>query len=385
MLDNHSTSKNKKSMKINGFKFFQQHLDLLKLEIKNPEELGYSKPLSSSAVAMYIGIMSECSQSGLLDLGVSVASISRKLDIAPQTGHDGLKELIERGLILARKHNGKVQYEVGGYDDYNRSRSESMGRSKGLSYFLVPYQIFTSGVLPKLVRSNSNKGLLLLLQLSNDFHRELNIWGKDGAIRKMDYFKDYLNEGSSKRVRKVLDVLSPLFTFSPVDFEERNPRNIVDRVRKAVKQLWIKKYEVHISPACLMERKEMETDVTQALKETEMQLKYMGFPLKAKERRGIHIIYRSYVREIAQYIKGVNLRRELVLGSAKAAMMKLDEIRLTEEIKNVGGFLNKFFKQFVINFIDNNPGVVSDIMSACKNTGAEHPKLLDLYINQQTS
>jgi hypothetical protein len=383
MSDNQSTSK--KSMKINGFKFFQQHLDLLKIEIKNPEEFGYSKPLSSSAVAMYIGIMSECSQSGLLDLGTSIASICRKLNIAPQTGHDGLRQLIDRGLILTRTYDGKIQYEVGGYDGYNRSRSESMGKTKGLSYFLVPYEIFASGVISKLVKSNSNKGLLLLLQLSNDFHRELNMWGKDGAIRKMDYFKDYLSEGSSIRVRKVLDVLSPLFTFSPVDYEERNPRNIVDRVRKAVKQLWIKKYEVHISPTCLMERKEMETDVTQALKETEMQLKYMGFPLKAKERRGIHIIYRSYVREIAQYIDDLNLRKELVIGSVQKALMTLDEARMNENIQSVGGFLNKFYKKYVINFIKNNPGVASSVMTACDNTGAEYPKLLDLYITKHAA
>lgn len=375
----------KKPMKINGFKFFQQHLDLLKLEIKSPGELGYSKPLTSSAVAMYIGIVSECSQSGLLDFGVSIASISRKIGIAPQTGHGGLKELIERGLILVHTHEGKVQYEVGGYDDLNRSREETMGRTSGISYFLVPYEIFKSGVIPQLVSSNSNKGLLLMLQLSNDFHRELNMWGKDGAIRKMDYFKEYLKESSSKRVRKVLDILSPLFTFTPVDIQERNPRNIVDRVRKAVKQLWIKKYEVHISPSCLMERKEMETDVTQALKETEMQLKYMGFPLKAKERRGIHIIFRSYVREIAQYIEDIKLRKELVLGSAKSALMKLDEVRFNEKVESVGGFLNKFFKKYVINFISSNPGVASDVMTACKNTGAEYPKLLELYINQRSA
>ncbi|MGE6756245.1 hypothetical protein ACQKFO_22920 [Rossellomorea sp. NPDC071047] len=383
MSGNQSTSK--KSMKINGFKFFQQHLDLLKIEIMNPEELGYSKPLSSSAVAMYIGIVSECSQSGLLDLGISIASICRKMNIAPQTGHDGLKQLIERGLILTRTYEGKVQYEVGGYDDYNRSRSESMGKTKGLSYFSVPYEIFASGVISKLVKANSNKGLLLLLRLSNSFHRDMNMWGKEGTTLKMEKFKEYLSERSSIRVRKVLNVLSPLFTFTPVDLTERNPRNIVDRIRKAVPQLVIKKYQVNISPSCLMERKEMETDVTQALKETEMQLKYMGFPLKAKERRGIHIIYRSYVREIAQYIDDLNLRKELVIGSVQKALMTLDEARMNENIQSVGGFLNKFYKKYVINFIKNNPGVASSVMTACDKTGAEYPKLLDLYITKHAA
>ncbi|WP_430508380.1 hypothetical protein [Rossellomorea marisflavi] len=377
-----STSKNEQ--KINGFKFFQQHLNILDQAINEPQEFKSTKPLSSSAVAMYIGIMSECSHTGLLDLGTSIAMISRKLGIAPQTGHDGLKELIAFGLILAHKHNRKTQYEVGGYDHYNRSREESRD-SNDLSYFYVPFHIFNSGVIPKLVKSNSNRGLHLLLKLSNSFHRDLNRWGKDGTTLTMKHFKKVLNEGCAKRVRKVLDVLSPLFTFKPVDIQERKPRNTVDRIRKAVNQLWIKKYEIHISPACLIERKEMETDITQALKETEMQLKYMGFALKSNDRRGIHVIYRSYVREIAQYIKDSKLRRQLVRESVFTAMERLDATRAQEEIKNVGAFLNKYFKSFVHRFIKQNPGVLTDVMYECEQTGASYPKIVDSYLKTQAA
>lgn len=371
-------STSKKEQKINGFKFFQQHLDLLNQAINEPQKFGSSKPLSSSAVAMYIGIMSECSHTGLLDLGTSIAKISRKLGIAPQTGHDGLKELIAFGLILVHKFDGKTQYEVGGYDEFNRSREESRNRND-LSYFYVPFHIFNCGVIPKLVKSSSNRGLHLLLKLSNSFHRDLNRWGKDGTTLSMKHFKQVLNEGCAKRVRKVLDVLSPLFTFKPVDIQERNPRNAVDRIKKAVKQLWIKKYEVHITPACLIERKEMEPDITQALKETEMQLKYMGFPLKSNDRRGIHIIYRSYVREIAQYIKDVDLRTTLVRESVRTAMEKLEVIKEKEEVKNVGAFLNKYFKGFVLRFMKQNPGVLTDVIFECDQTGAAYPRLVESY------
>ncbi|MFP3471358.1 hypothetical protein R0J90_15060, partial [Micrococcus sp. SIMBA_144] len=95
----------------------------------------------------------------------------------------------ERGLILTRTYEGKVQYEVGGYEDYNRSRSESIGKTNGLSYFSVPYEIFASGVISKLVKANSNKGLLLLLRLSNTFHRDMNMWGKEGTTFRMEKFK----------------------------------------------------------------------------------------------------------------------------------------------------------------------------------------------------
>lgn len=376
---------NSKNLKINGFKFFQAHLENLRSEINTHEEQGFTKPLSSSAIAMYLGITSECSQSGVLDLGTSIASISRKLDIAPQTGHDGLRELVSRGLILQRTYKGKTQYEVGGYDFYNRSSEESMGKTKGVNYFLVPNHVFESGIIPKLVRANSNRGLMLLLELSNSFHRDLNIWGKEGTVRKMDYFRDMLDERSSKRVRKVLEILSPVFTFNPIDLQERKPRNLADRVRKAVTQLWIKKYDVRITPACLMEKTEMETDVTQALKETEMQLKYMGFPLQAKERRGIHIIYRAYVREVAQYVSDFNIRKDLILGSVKSTMMKLDEVRMEGAIDSVGGFINKHLKSFVMHFIKNNPGVYSDVVSACETTGAKLPRLIDEYITQNAS
>ncbi|MHC8523941.1 hypothetical protein ACPJHQ_25820 [Rossellomorea sp. H39__3] len=377
-------STSKKDQKINGFKFFQQHLNILDQAINEPHEFKSTKPLSSSAVAMYIGIMSECSHTGLLDLGTSIAKISRKLGIAPQTGHDGLKELIAFGLILVHKHDRKTQYEVGGYDHFNRSREESRD-SNDLSYFYVPFHIFNSGVIPKLVKSNSNRGLHLLLKLSNSFHRDLNRWGKDGTTLSMKHFKKVLNEGCAKRVRKVLDVLSPLFTFQPVDVQERKPRNAVDRIRKAVNQLWIKKYEVHITPACLIERKEMETDITQALKETEMQLKYMGFPLKSNDRRGIHVIYRSYVREIAQYIKDSKLRKQLVRESVFTAMERLDATRIQEEIKNVGAFLNKYFKSFVHRFMKQNPGVLTDVMFECDRTGAAYPKLVESYLKTQAA
>ncbi|MCP3742742.1 hypothetical protein, partial [Rossellomorea sp. BNER] len=90
-------------------------------------------------------------------------------------------------------------------------------------------------------------------------------------------------------------------------------------------------------------------------------------------------------REIAQYIKDLKTRRELVLGSIQKALLKLDEVRSEEKIENVGGFFNRFLKKYVLHFIENNTGVASDVIAACETTGATVPRLVEEYSKMKDS
>ncbi|WP_415818408.1 hypothetical protein [Mesobacillus thioparans] len=382
-----NTGKKPQKYQINGFKFFQSALESLKQEVYQCELNRH--PLNASAVAVYIGLVSEVkSAAGLLDVGFRLSDLASKLHLPVSTNSNGYHQLLDRGLIRERVIGSQTQIEITGYAENNRTREESGGRSSGLNYFFVSEALFETTVIAQLVSATSAKGLILLLELFNSFHRDFPK-GKE-SLRdvkdelKMSTLKTKLGLPSATRVRKVVDILSPLFSFTPVGLKERKPRELITRVRKAVTQLWIHKYEIHINPCCVIEKKTTtEPEALKALKDAEYRLRDLNVPLFQSDRVGIIKAYRSIVGEIAQFVRNPKEKVKLFRESMQFALEQLETFVSTQpgELKSVGAFLNDRFQKYVIQFLDNQSGsgLVLDMATTYSSTGAEEPWIWKKY------
>lgn len=382
-----------KKYKVNGFKFHQYALTGLREEIYNYEKLGRDKPLHPSAVAMYIGLVSECSPAGLIDADVSIQSIARKLNLSPSTAHKGFHQLRDRMMVTYTRVGEKEQIEIVGYDEANRSRVESAVKGSDLSYFNVPQEIFNTPVIAQLVSSTSSKGLILLLETCNHFSRDFKDAKKDINSNPdeltMQTLKKKLGLSCAARVRKVIDVMAPIFTFKPVDVEVRKPRKLIDRLRKAVDQLHVRKYMIYINPSCVIESSEdVEIDAVKALKDAVHRLKSLRLPVTKSNRNGMAIAYHSIVKGIAKFIGDAKVKKELLQDSMQSALENLEQYIKEHPVKveSVGAYINKQLQSYVLHFLDKlEPEVMvdlqTDIARAYNAVGNEPPYIWQKFVD----
>lgn len=362
----------KKHFKIDGFKFHQYALNGLRQEIYNHNELGWDKPLNASAVAMYIGLVSECSNTGLIDSDISISSIAKKLNLLPSTANNGYHQLLERCMITERLVGDKHQIEIVGYANANRSRAESTNKESDLSYFIVPTEIFNTTIIAQMVNATSAKGLILLLEECNHFSRDFKSKRKDINSNPdeltMATLKKKLGLPCAARVRKVLDILTPIFTFSPDEVKVREPRNLLTRIRKAVTQIHIRKYIVRINPACVIEKNDVDVESLKALKNAEYRLKDMRVSLNRSNRIGIQKAYRAMVKEVAMFLEDSREKKNLMHYSMETALDSLEKYLQDRpgELKTVGAYINKQLQQFIFSFLDKMESRVDIITSVRK-------------------
>jgi hypothetical protein len=349
----------KKHFKIDGFKFHQYALNGLRQEIYNYKELGWDKPLNASAVAMYIGLVSECSSTGLVDSDVSISSIAKKLNLLPSTANNGYHQLLDRFMIKEVLVGDKYQIEIVGYANANRSRNESVAKESDLSYFIVPNEVFNTPIIAQLVNATSAKGLILFLEECNHFSRDFKSKRKDINSNPdqltMVTLKSKLGLPCAARVRKVLDILTPVFTFTPEEIKVREPRNLLHRLRKAVKQIHIRKYSIRINPACVIEKADVDVESLKALKNAEYRLKDLRIPLNRSNRIGIQKAYRAMVKEVALFIDDAKEKKKIVHHSLQTALDHLEKYVQDRpgKIEGTGAYINKQLQRFIFNFLDN--------------------------------
>lgn len=373
----------KSTFRIQGFKFHQYALDILKEEV-------YLNHLPASAVATYIGLVSEVSPAGLIPSDLKKSKLATKMQMHKQTIHDGFTELVNRHLIKEVVINDELHYELFGYAAHNKNHKESMNLSKGtISYFEVPNELFNTNVLSDLVKSKEAKGLILLLNLFNHFSRELNKNKKDPAKAPdqllMSTLKKNLGKCSAKRVRNVIAMLAPLFSFVPEKLEERMPRKELS-LRTIVKQIWIRKYFVYINPTCVAqceETPEETIEAAKAIKDAHYRIKALNIQLKQADKNGIGIAYYSIIKKIARFIKDSKVKKGFLRDSMQDALEQLEQYitKNNEKIKSIGAFINKSLQQYVFNFFDNDKNNISiDVFTQAYNaTGASLPTVLVKY------
>ncbi|MEN8702462.1 hypothetical protein [Bacillus infantis] len=366
---------NKKHFKIEGFKFHQFALAGLRKEVYQYAELGWDKPLHASAIAVYIGLVSECSPTGLIDADISISSIAKKLNLLNSTANNGYHQLLERCMIRERLIGDTYQIEIVGYAEANRSRSESASKDSDLSYFIVPNEVFKTSVIAQLVNSTSAKGFILFLEECNHFSRDFKSKRKDVNSNPdeltMSTLKKKLGLPCATRVRKVLDILTPIFTFTPDDVKIREPRNLLTRIRKAVSQIHVRKYIIRINPACVIEKEEVDVESLKAIKNAEYRLKDLRVPLNRSNRIGIEKAYRAMVKEVAFFLTDSREKKSLMHYSMETALDNLEKHLKDRpgELKSAGAFINKQLQQFIFSFLDKMDSRI-DLITRVRNAYA---------------
>ncbi|AHA75413.1 MULTISPECIES: hypothetical protein [Bacillus] len=347
------SKKNKKSkFLMHGPKFF----DELRIYLIKNNELGeYALP--SSALATYILLHYKVNDLGRLPRDFKLSTVANESDIPYTTIHTGFQALLHSGLVREIFINGKIPvYEICNYARLNRTAKETKDNDGKLSYFRIPNLLLESSILKELVSHRDSKGIIELLNLCNNFTRELKFKSKDSIEkytlpRNMDGLKERLGR-NAKKVRNYLKIISPIFKFDAAIQKVRNPRKgRIARIREKIQQIVITQFTVSMNPACVIENDLAEIKQTEAKmrKEATARLESIGIALTTKDRKDIVVSYKGEVSRIATYIKNKQLRDDFMTYTMSYAMDQCESfLVLGEKIKSLGGMVRAKLRESFI-------------------------------------
>ena len=347
------SKKNKKSkFLMHGPKFF----DELRIYLIKNNELGeYALP--SSALATYILLHYKVNDLGRLPRDFKLSTVANESDIPYTTIHTGFQALLHSGLVREIFINGKIPvYEICNYARLNRTAKETKDNDGKLSYFRIPNLLLESSILKELVSHRDSKGIIELLNLCNNFTRELKFKSKDSIgkytlPRNMDGLKERLGR-NAKKVRNYLKIISPIFKFDAAIQKVRNPRKgRIARIREKIQQIVITQFTVSMNPACVIENDLAEIKQTEAKmrKEATARLESIGIALTTKDRKDIVVSYKGEVSRIATYIKNKQLRDDFMTYTMSYAMDQCESfLVLGEKIKSLGGMVRAKLRESFI-------------------------------------
>ncbi|PEW64424.1 hypothetical protein CN448_27380 [Bacillus cereus] len=347
------SKKNKTSKHLmHGPKFF----DELRIYLIKNNELGeYALP--SSALATYILLHYKVNDLGRLPRDFKLSTIANESDIPYTTIHTGFQALLNSGLVREIFINGKIPvYEICNYARFNRTAKETKDNDGKLSYFRIPNLLLETSILKELVSHRDSKGIIELLNLCNNFTRELEFKSKDSIEkytlpRNMDGLKKRLGR-NAKKVRSYLKIISPVFKFDVAIKKVRNPRKgRIARIREKIQQIVITQFTVSMNPTCVIENDRAEIKQTEAKmrKEATARLESIGIALTNKDRKDIVVSYKGEVSRIATYIKNKQLRDDFMTYTMSYAMDQCESfLALGEKIKSVGGMIRAKLRESFI-------------------------------------
>ncbi|KFM94821.1 hypothetical protein D0U04_21670 [Bacillus clarus] len=347
------SKKNKTSKYLmHGPKFF----DELRIYLIKNNELGeYALP--SSALATYILLHYKVNDLGRLPRDFKLSTVANESDIPYTTIHTGFQALLHSGLVREIFINGKIPvYEICNYARLNRTAKETKDNDGKLSYFRIPNLLLETSILKELVSHRDSKGIIELLNLCNNFTRELKFKSKDSIEkytlpRNMDGLKERLGR-NAKKVRNYLKVISPIFKFDAAIQKVRNPRKgRIARIREKIQQIVITQFTVSMNPTCVIENDRAEIKQTEAKmrKEATARLESIGIALTNKDRKDIVVSYKGEVSRIATYIKNKQLRDNFMTYTMSYAMDQCESfLVLGEKIKSIGGMIRAKLRESFI-------------------------------------
>lgn len=347
------SKKNKTSKYLmHGPKFF----DELRIYLIKNNELGeYALP--SSALATYILLHYKVNDLGRLPRDFKLSTVANESDIPYTTIHTGFQALLHSGLVREIFINGKIPvYEICNYARLNRTAKETKDNDGKLSYFRIPNLLLETSILKELVSHRDSKGIIELLNLCNNFTRELKFKSKDSIEkytlpRNMDGLKERLGR-NAKKVRNYLKIISPIFKFDAAIQKVRNPRKgRIARIREKIQQIVITQFTVSMNPTCVIENDRAEIKQTEAKmrKEATARLESIGIALTNKDRKDIVVSYKGEVSRIATYIKNKQLRDDFMTYTMSYAMDQCESfLVLGEKIKSIGGMIRAKLRESFI-------------------------------------
>lgn len=335
----------KQKFLMHGPKFFNGLLKQLKREDELCE-------LPASALAVYLGMHYMVNDIGLLPSDFTVAQIAEKIGLPYTTAHSGFDILLKRELVQeVFINNGVPVYEICHYALNNRTKQEGNKECKGLSYFRIPHTLLDTKILSELVTHRDRKGIYLLLDLCNNFTHELYKQSHEAVEqytlpRTMKFLKGYLKK-NAKKVREYTELLSPIFHFEASHITVREPgeksENRITRVRKAVKQILVPKFEIHIATSCVLENTDADIKQNEAKmrKEAVSRLKSLGYPLSSKDRRDLVVAFQNEISKIAYLLENKTARAQLMTYTMCYALDTLEQyVKLAgQKVNSIGAFV----------------------------------------------
>lgn len=262
------TKSKNSSLKINGVKFHQMYLDLLKTEHE-------VKPLYGSEIAMFMISLFYCDDFGRIHLKGNESLMKFGEDrtgIPYNTLYTGFQRLLERKLISEEIESGMPVYVIKDYDILNSYRGDKSAAlenvlhvphsNSAMNYFYLPEWVLDSPSKPlkQLVTAKDVQGLLVLLDVFNAFSRDLRFREEAGQCkikRKMSWLKDRLKR-NAKKVRTWVERVAGVFSSTPAEQKERHPNQerLGSRKKNNPIQIVIDAFDFSLDENCLYHEKE---------------------------------------------------------------------------------------------------------------------------------
>lgn len=332
----------KQKFLMHGPKFFNGLLKQLKREDELCE-------LPASALAVYVGMHYIVNDIGLLPSDFTIAQLAEKIGLPYTSAYSGFSVLVQRELVQeVFMKNGLPVYEICNYALNNRTKREGNQECKGLSYFRIPKALLDTNILRELVTHRDRKGIYLLLDLCNNFTHELYKYSYESVEqytveRNMDTLKTYLKK-NAKKVREYTALLSPIFSFVPTHKTVRKARDSrLTRIRKAVNQILVAKFEIHIAASCVVENTDADIKQNEAKmrKEAVSRLKSLGYSLSNKDRRDLVVAFQNEISKIAYLLEHKTTRAQLMTYTMCYALDALEQYVKTtsQKVKSIGAFV----------------------------------------------
>lgn len=166
---------------ISGLKIFQKEFELLRLYVNEYGCDAEGNRMTSSTLAAYLLVRDECDAFGEVAAHeFSIAKLAKKAGMAYPTVYKGFHTLIKLGFISTYfRSNGMEFYRLANIRNWNSPET-----GEDLNYYRIPKDVFTSGILPELVRASDVQGILALLDLSNAIYRHDSIYKSTQPIKR---------------------------------------------------------------------------------------------------------------------------------------------------------------------------------------------------------
>ncbi|MGU9545894.1 hypothetical protein [Bacillus cereus] len=338
-----------------GVKMFDETRHYL---LKNNELGEYALP--SSALATYIYLHFYVNDVGLLPRDFKLSIISNASGIAYTTVHTGFQALLKSGMVQEVLIDGRIPvYEICNYARLNRTYKETTKQDIGkLSYFRIPSHLLDSKVLKQLVSHRDSKGILLLLDLCNTFTRKIGLENKDQiekfiTHRTMSYLKEKLGR-NAKKVREYLNVIRPIFPFTASNTEVRKPNmGRLTRIKEYVEQIFITKFNVHISAECVVEsqNKILRQQEARMRKEAKDRLKSLKLALSMKEDQDLIVAFKNEISTIAQFLKHTKDIKTFMTYTMTYALDELENfVKSGNKVSVLGAFMRAKFRESILSW-----------------------------------
>ncbi|PEK70473.1 hypothetical protein [Bacillus pseudomycoides] len=338
----------KQKFLMHGPKFFNGLLKQLKREDELCE-------LPASALAVYVGMHYMVNDIGVLPSDFTIAQLAERLFLPYSTAHTGFEILLQRELVKeVIPEKGLPVYEICNYALNNRTKREGNQECKGLSYFRIPKALLDTNILRELVTHRDRKGIYLLLDLCNNFTHELYKQSHEAIEqytlpRTMKFFKGYLKK-NAKKVREYTELLSPIFQFEASHTTVREARETrITRIRKAVNQILVPKFTVHMAASCVVENTDADIKQNEAKmrKEAVSRLKSLGYPLSNKDHRDLVVAFQNEISKIAYLLENKTARTQLMTYTMCYALDALEQYVKTtgQKVKSIGAFVRKKLRE----------------------------------------